>query len=157
MTETIALCRSAYPFSMRQVYVRVHCPCGSAEYHTRFRYIPVFHHQAGRFGKQRCLPRTSIRLCRISKILNSLKPPALTASSLCNASCPISCSITIRSITGCRSSFMKIKRLRIKTLYAPRCFLKANGDNFYAQFLCDSMRISCAKVICQPIRLSDNL
>ena len=28
------------------------------EYHTRFRYIPVFHHQAGRFGKQRCLPRT---------------------------------------------------------------------------------------------------
>ena len=32
-------------------------PVRSAEYHTRFRYIPVFHRQAGRFEKQRCLPR----------------------------------------------------------------------------------------------------
>ena len=44
-------------------------------------------------------------------------------SSLCNESCPSSCKSTIFSITGCRSFLMNIKRLRIMTLYAPRCRL----------------------------------
>lgn len=49
--------RSACPFSMRPSLYLSALPVRSAEYHTHFRYIPVFHHRAGKFGKQRCLPR----------------------------------------------------------------------------------------------------
>lgn len=57
---------------------------------------------------------------KISKILNSLKPPALVASSLCRLSCPSSWSSTMFSITGCRSSLTNMNRFRMMTLYAPR-------------------------------------